>query len=564
MIQRINRILQSIAWSHHATRTGKKLVHHPFCGRYLPADNTFLLDSEKEKILEDAQRLLDGAYQIYNFPVYQKVDWHRDPVSGVTVKIAACAAMIKTSVLKDVADVKNYWEQGHLHPILTLSQAYAFTQNEAFAQKAVELVLDFIRKNPCGRTVAWKCHMDSAIRLANMAEAMGNIQQSPCFAAHQEKIRVSMAEHIIYIASDYEDKGKYPNNHYLSDLTGVLFGTVFLYKNYECKEALPYFENAMHLLSGEVVRQVHTDGFDYEHSTYYHCFVTELFSELQDMLSRNGMEVPSIFAQVTETMLGVCKRLNAFDSSLPLIGDQDGSRLFHRKGCLDIDRCDFSALARFCPQTEVGKTESAGIYILEEKDTKVFFKCGGVGTGGKGTHDHNDQLSVCIFMDGKAVVTDSGTMCYTGDTEQRTKFRSVKAHSTVYFGQKEQNDITNIFAMKTTLAGELLAKEKDTLTGVFVYEDGTKHTRTITLKDEAVSILDKASGGVSRLVIPAPMDAIKKVSDFEVWIQGISICSDAPLVYEEATISPAYGVEIPATYMDSPTSKCHLYTIKRA
>ena len=66
-----------------------------------------------------------------------------------------------------------------------------------------------------------------------------------------------------------------------------------------------------------------------------------------------------------------------------------------------------------------------------------------IGVNGVGPHKHNDWLSFELCVDGKPVIIDPGTYCYTGNMELRRLFRSTAYHNTVVIDQKEQIPIHN-------------------------------------------------------------------------------------------------------------------------
>jgi hypothetical protein len=68
-------------------------------------------------------------------------------------------------------------------------------------------------------------------------------------------------------------------------------------------------------------------------------------------------------------------------------------------------------------------------------------RCGPVGLAGAGSHDHNDQLALELSLDGRDLITDSGTFAYTRDLVRRFAFRSVQAHNAVQLGDEEPNPI---------------------------------------------------------------------------------------------------------------------------
>jgi hypothetical protein len=68
-------------------------------------------------------------------------------------------------------------------------------------------------------------------------------------------------------------------------------------------------------------------------------------------------------------------------------------------------------------------------------------RCGPVALHGAGSHDHNDQLSYELALDGTPVISDSGTYCYTRDLGARFAFRTTAAHNAIQVGTEEQNPI---------------------------------------------------------------------------------------------------------------------------
>ncbi|HVF86943.1 MAG TPA: heparinase II/III-family protein, partial [Pyrinomonadaceae bacterium] len=81
----------------------------------------------------------------------------------------------------------------------------------------------------------------------------------------------------------------------------------------------------------------------------------------------------------------------------------------------------------------------AGTYIMREGDLYMLFNASGAGLGGRGSHGHNDALSVEVSAGGTAFITDPGTFVYSADLRARHLFRSTAYHSTVEVDGTEQN-----------------------------------------------------------------------------------------------------------------------------
>jgi uncharacterized heparinase superfamily protein len=81
----------------------------------------------------------------------------------------------------------------------------------------------------------------------------------------------------------------------------------------------------------------------------------------------------------------------------------------------------------------------AGTYIMRDLDLYLLFNASGVGARGRGSHGHNDALSLEVSACGVSFIVDPGTYVYTADLEERNLFRSTRYHSTVEVDGKEQN-----------------------------------------------------------------------------------------------------------------------------
>ncbi|MBQ3368004.1 alginate lyase family protein [bacterium] len=547
--------LKGIFSAKFARNTAKVFRKAVFSDHFVGLNLDFVSKEEWDKILLDAEELCKGSYQIYNYPHFIHKDWLQDPISGHRIKKAFNVTFIRISSLVGRVDVKNYWEMGHLHPVLTLAEAYWYTNNEKYAKRALEIALSFIKANPCGKTIHWKCCMDVAIRAVNLCQMAFLIRKNKEYLKKQSIIAESLAEHMIFISENYENLGDRPNNHYLTDLTGVIVVGVFLDKNYPpCDLIQRLSADAVERLNAELKKQLYSDGFDYENSSYYHCFVTELVSASLQTLKDNDVPFPNSMQKTCDKMLNICKWLGSFNQQLPLIGDQDGSRLYLPTGFFDFDRCNFSYLSKmnsFDSASHFNITDS-GIVKLQNGHLVAYIKCGNIGTGGKGVHDHNDQLSVTVFYRGMPIVIDSGTYLYTKAPADRRKYRSTRAHSTLFIDGVEQNDIdSNLFYIKNGKSGKINNYSATSFSGEFTYESGVVHARRIVIYENEIIIKDKFSdpqlSAHVQFIIPENVK-ISHVEARNVSCQSnavsVQFVSDTNVSVHDISYSPAYGVEI--------------------
>jgi uncharacterized heparinase superfamily protein len=78
---------------------------------------------------------------------------------------------------------------------------------------------------------------------------------------------------------------------------------------------------------------------------------------------------------------------------------------------------------------------------MRDGDLYLCFNASGSGVNGRGSHGHNDALSIEVSAGGQAFIVDPGTYVYSADLARRHEFRSTSCHSTVQIDGKEQNTI---------------------------------------------------------------------------------------------------------------------------
>jgi uncharacterized heparinase superfamily protein len=78
---------------------------------------------------------------------------------------------------------------------------------------------------------------------------------------------------------------------------------------------------------------------------------------------------------------------------------------------------------------------------MRDGDLYLCFNASGAGINGRGSHGHNDVLSIEVSAGGHAFIVDPGTYVYSADLAKRHEFRSTAYHSTVQIDGLEQNTI---------------------------------------------------------------------------------------------------------------------------
>ena len=78
---------------------------------------------------------------------------------------------------------------------------------------------------------------------------------------------------------------------------------------------------------------------------------------------------------------------------------------------------------------------------MRDGDLYLCFNASDAGLNGRGSHGHNDALSIEVSAGGRAFIVDPGTYVYSADLQKRHEFRSTAYHSTVQIDGLEQNTI---------------------------------------------------------------------------------------------------------------------------
>lgn len=488
----------------------------------------------KDSILESAEDILKHKFNLLGSGdkyLGKNLPWNEDFKTGFRWGNKFYKG-IKIVDLNNNADVKVPWELSRFQHIFTLGKAYFITLDEKYVLEFKEEVEDWIIKNPFEMSVNWTCTMDVAIRAVNWIFGYFMFYKSSSIDKDfWTKFNKFLYLHGMYIFNNLENYGEYYNNHYLSDLVGLLFlGIYFKDFKVDNKRNNPknWFSYSLSELEKEIKRQVNDDGTDYEASTSYHRLVTELFLASAIISKLNNINVSK---EYNDRLLKMCEfimNITKPNAKSPLIGDADDGRLFilSNYGKWDkrdlrhilsvageyFDRDDFRyfgkdykedalwLLGGYKNNLKEYKLSSkvyndGGFYILRNDKFYCIVRCGQLSLRGEGGHSHNDQLSIELNVLGEDFIIDPGTFVYTADCRKRNEFRSTKMHSTLYIEGYEQNDfnIYDLFYMQEQSLGKCLSFNDDTFLGEhvgYLKKCGIVYQRKVELKEDEIIITD--------------------------------------------------------------------------
>lgn len=213
---------------------------------------------------------------------YSPIDWHLDFKSGYRWRPNMWHKDIPYGVLPGV-DIKIPWELARFQhlPQLALAKICAdkyesyFMASKLYVDEFRNQVLDFIASNPPQCGVNWVCAMDVGIRAANLLTSYDLFRSSGVtFDSEFEQIFArSIYEHGKHIINNLEGSQELRGNHYLADISGLLFIASYLP---ETKETNSWLAFSVQELISEVDSQFYDDGANFEASTSYHRLSSEM------------------------------------------------------------------------------------------------------------------------------------------------------------------------------------------------------------------------------------------------------------------------------------------------
>ncbi|SDD80077.1 heparinase II/III family protein [Sporomusa acidovorans] len=227
-------------------------------------------------MINRANRRESEAIRILIDKKYIPIDWQLDFKSGYRWSEKTWYMEIKYGH-KPGVDIKVPWELARMQhlPILAWTYGFIAEDKEKYAREFRNQILDFVVENPPRFGVNWRCTMDVGIRVANwlvtydLFKAFGTEFDDEFEAVFAR----SVYEHGRHCYENLEYHPKYRNNHYLSDIAGLLFAASHLESNSETDVWLSF---AVQELISEMDFEFNPDGSNFEASTNYHRLSTEI------------------------------------------------------------------------------------------------------------------------------------------------------------------------------------------------------------------------------------------------------------------------------------------------
>jgi len=411
---------------------------------------------------------LAAGIRAHRIPLFDRIvelgpaiDWRRDYESGITTGTAYFRRIPYLDRDK-AGDHKNVWELNrHQHLVLLAQDALLHDNRDSMATIEKHLA-GWRAANPYLRGINWRSALEVAFRALSWIWVWQLAAERLSVAARRELL-LGLEEHGRYLERNISVYFS-PNTHLLGEALAL----------HALGVLLPGLPGADHwrtvgrrVVREEMAHQVRADGGHFEQSAYYHVYALDMF-----LLHALLEEPPADYLDGLRRMGIFLAALLGDTGRIPLLGDDDGGRLFHPYGRRDeFGRASLAALGCYLrrggesvpwswgepdlwPMASwwLGETQAVsgpgseprpalfpdtGLARLTANGCDCWFDCGPFGPGGAG-HSHADALQVVVRFGGEEILIDPATYTYVGDARERDRFRGTAMHNTVRIGGLDQ------------------------------------------------------------------------------------------------------------------------------
>ena len=419
------------------------------------------LKKKSDKLLKsNFEDIKKGIFTFFNklkIDLGSDYDWVTNPLTNYKYDVNKHWSEIQDFSIKP-GDIKYVWEKARfsfLYDVIIYDYNFDKDQSE-FVFNQIE---DFIDKNPINQGPNYKCSQEISLRVLNWTFALYYFKDSE----YLTEILFDKIMHSIYWQIHHVYKNIHfsrvavRNNHAITE-------TLLLYLS---AKLFPFFPNVKDWskkgkswFEQEIEYQIYPDGTFLQFSMNYHRVVVQLLTWGIQLSKLNNDTFESIVNDKAEKSLRFLKTcMDLKSGKLPNYGSNDGALFFklnnddYRDYRSQLD--DLSAVLNGYTEYHtkssywyglqpVDKTplklcvlnefKESGYYIIEEKNTKTFIRCGSY----KDRPCQSDNLHIDIWVNGINILRDNGSFQYNTSKELINYFNGSEGHNTISIDGKNQ------------------------------------------------------------------------------------------------------------------------------
>jgi hypothetical protein len=435
-----------------------------------------------------------------------------------------------------VGDIKVFWESSRFSWAPVFARAWRISGDARYLSALQLWMQDWWRCNPPNTGPNWMCGQESSIRLINalLALRMAGLEKDlgsglPTFVeAHCERVDLTT----FYAAAQ-------DNNDATSEAAGLFVGGTWLAK-YGVGDAKHrgqrWAEKGRKLLDGRVRRLVLPDGSFSQHSLTYHRLMLDTLC-VAEAWRRCVGEAP--FAEDFYTRASAATRwlgamIDPTSGDGPNLGANDGAQPYrlHTSVYRDFRPCLQLASRLFIGSTALksGAWDECAAWLgvpperparpwLDDLGSAVFPEGGYVVMRNRtGAHvllraptarfrpAHADALHVDLWWKGQNILRDGGSYAYAYGGVVAKVLASVVGHNIPQFDDRDQMPRLGRFLYGKwvrVVGAPVITTSADGQSWAGGYIDvwGAKHKRAVTLRADALSVLDQVEGFKQKAVL---------------------------------------------------------------
>lgn len=487
---------------------------------------------------------------------------------------------------KEAGDIKFVWEKSRFSWLLTVCR-YDYHFDEDHAEFVFSQILDWIDKNPLNCGPNYKCSQETSIRINNWLFALNFYKHSEALTEDRwEKIMTS-----IYWQTDHVMKNinfsriAVRNNHAITEtLTLYLMGMMFPMM----KGAAVWKKKGKRWFEQEIDYQIEDDGTFIQDSMNYHRVVIQLLTYAIALADKHGEQFSGyVYDKAYKSVNFLFQCQEPTNGWLPNYGNNDGALFFplsnhdYRDYRSQLDALhglltgkplyeeyledaqwvghvistDRKKYDRIEKQQGIIKFERSGYYLIREKDTLSFIRCGLFKTNGS-----TDQLHLDVWYKEKNVLTDGGSYMYNTDEVTVRYFSGTESHNTIMLGDYDQmqKGMRFIWLYPPTLRNASLVEEND----AYVFKGCVNAYKQIGEGIFVQRVVKKKKGTAEWMITDtiegAPANIIKR----QLWHtdSDVDFSSDVLRVEREGWTSDYYGVKRPVSQIEFQTNGIKIIT----
>ena len=406
-----------------------------------------------------ADRIVGGRHDLLGYrdlDLGNPPDWHLDAVHNRRAPAGHWASVPYLDPAS--GDHKVIWETNRHQYFLSLGSAYWLTGDRRYRETFVAHLESWLAGNPPLHGVNWSSMLELAFRTMSWTWAV------EFFAADGEQdevpwlvdLLIALDRQLTHVAQNLSTYFS-PNTH-LSGEALALYAVSTAFP--ELGRSAQRIRTGRTILLDEARNQVRADGGHAELSAHYHRYSTDFYL-LASMVARasNDAAAPA-FAEAARRQAEYLRTIADDTGRLPLIGDDDGGRLFAFGDDAASDASatlgaaaallandalavgppsDDTAWILGRPAAAPHSTAPWPSRLLPDSGYFVSRMAGGshlvfdAGPHGflNGGHAHADALSVVLTVAGEPLLIDPGTGSYTMEPATRDRFRASRMHNTL-------------------------------------------------------------------------------------------------------------------------------------